>query len=70
MQLVADAAAKYRHHPEWTNVCCCWISFVVFLTFYMQVYNKVSIRWTTHQPRGLTELDVKLAQLCDSYCEA
>ncbi|KAE8158857.1 hypothetical protein BDV40DRAFT_274772 [Aspergillus tamarii] len=53
MQLVADAAAKYRHHPEWTNV-----------------YNKVSIRWTTHQPRGLTELDVKLAQLCDSYCEA
>lgn len=21
MQLVADAAAKYRHHPEWTNVC-------------------------------------------------
>ncbi|UDD55962.1 hypothetical protein AFCA_003545 [Aspergillus flavus] len=52
MQLVADAAAKYRHHPEWTNV-----------------YNKVSIRWTTHQPKGLTELDVKLAQLCDSYCE-
>ncbi|KAE8373376.1 hypothetical protein BDV26DRAFT_69201 [Aspergillus bertholletiae] len=52
MQLVAEAAATYRHHPEWTNV-----------------YNKVSIRWTTHQPKGLTGLDVKLAQLCDSYCD-
>ncbi|EEQ31489.1 putative 4a-hydroxytetrahydrobiopterin dehydratase [Microsporum canis] len=31
------------------------------------VYNKVSIRWTTHQPKGLTELDVKLAKLCDDY---
>ncbi|OGM39541.1 pterin-4-alpha-carbinolamine dehydratase, partial [Aspergillus bombycis] len=52
MQRVAEAAATYRHHPEWSNV-----------------YNKVSIRWTTHQPKGLTRLDVQLAQLCDSYCE-
>ncbi|KNG85116.1 pterin-4-alpha-carbinolamine dehydratase [Aspergillus nomiae NRRL 13137] len=52
MQRVAEAAAMFRHHPEWTNV-----------------YNKVSIRWTTHQPKGLTKLDVLLAQLCDSYCE-
>lgn len=46
----------------------CLIS-LYFTDIYMQVYNKVSIRWTTHQPKGLTELDVKLAQLCDSYCE-
>ncbi|KAI1934056.1 hypothetical protein LOZ66_006149 [Ophidiomyces ophidiicola] len=31
------------------------------------VYNKVAIRWTTHQPRGLSKLDVTLAQLCDEY---
>ncbi|OQE16074.1 hypothetical protein PENFLA_c029G07841 [Penicillium flavigenum] len=31
------------------------------------VYNKVSIRWTTHRPKGLTSLDVVAAQLCDSY---
>ncbi|WEW59730.1 4-alpha-hydroxytetrahydrobiopterin dehydratase [Emydomyces testavorans] len=31
------------------------------------VYNKVSVRWTTHQPQGLTELDVTLARLCDEY---
>lgn len=33
----------------------------------LKVYNKVSIRWTTHQPKGLTNLDVVMAQLCDSY---
>ncbi|KAJ5815911.1 Transcriptional coactivator/pterin dehydratase [Penicillium robsamsonii] len=31
------------------------------------VYNKVSIRWTTHHPKGLTNLDVVMAQLCDTY---
>ncbi|KAJ6143939.1 Transcriptional coactivator/pterin dehydratase [Penicillium samsonianum] len=34
---------------------------------WINVYNKVSIRWTTHQPKGLTNLDVVMAQLCDSY---
>jgi 4a-hydroxytetrahydrobiopterin dehydratase len=33
----------------------------------LKVYNKVSIRWTTHRPKGLTSLDVVAAQLCDSY---
>ncbi|KAF7585205.1 putative pterin-4-alpha-carbinolamine dehydratase, partial [Aspergillus hancockii] len=32
-------------------------------------YDTVNIRWTTHQPRGLTELDVKMARLCDRYIE-
>ncbi|KAJ5511564.1 Transcriptional coactivator/pterin dehydratase [Penicillium expansum] len=31
------------------------------------VYNKVSVRWTTHDPKGLTKLDVVMAQVCDSY---
>ncbi|KAJ5301144.1 uncharacterized protein N7443_006146 [Penicillium atrosanguineum] len=31
------------------------------------IYNNVSIRWTTHDPKGLTSLDVNMAQLCDSY---
>ncbi|KAJ5227820.1 hypothetical protein N7489_008528 [Penicillium chrysogenum] len=30
-------------------------------------YNKVSIRWATHHPKGSTSLDVVAAQLCDSY---
>jgi hypothetical protein len=32
-----------------------------------QVYNNVSIRWTTHHPKGLTNLDVTMARLCDSF---
>ncbi|KAE8353318.1 hypothetical protein BDV28DRAFT_133383 [Aspergillus coremiiformis] len=33
------------------------------------VYDTVSIRWTTHRPKGLTPLDVQMARLCDSYYE-
>lgn len=33
----------------------------------LNVYNKVSIRWTTDHLKGLTNLDVVMAQLCDSY---
>ncbi|KAK0391123.1 hypothetical protein NLU13_0625 [Sarocladium strictum] len=29
------------------------------------VYNTTFIRWTTHNPKGLTEKDVSLAALCD-----
>ena len=31
-----------------------------------KVYNTTFIRWTTHNPKGLTEKDVSLATLCDS----
>lgn len=31
------------------------------------IYNNVSVRWTTHDPKGLTNLDVDMARLCDSY---
>ena len=31
------------------------------------VYNRVSIRWTTHSEGGVTELDVKLARACSRF---
>ena len=31
------------------------------------VYNRVTIRWTTHSEGGVTELDVKLAQACSRF---
>ncbi|KAH8173138.1 pterin 4 alpha carbinolamine dehydratase domain-containing protein [Sarocladium implicatum] len=33
------------------------------------VYNTTFIRWTTHNPKGLTEKDVTLAALCDSIAK-
>ena len=31
------------------------------------VYNRVTIRWTTHSDGGVTELDVKLARACSRF---
>ena len=31
------------------------------------VYNGVTIRWTTHSEGGVTELDVKLARACSRF---
>ena len=31
------------------------------------VYNRVTIRWTTHSEGGVTELDVKLAWACSRF---
>ena len=31
------------------------------------VYNFVTIRWTTHSEGGVTELDVKLARACSRF---
>ena len=31
------------------------------------VYNCVTIRWTTHSEGGVTELDVKLARACSRF---
>ena len=31
------------------------------------VYNRVTIRWTTHSEGGVTELDVKLARACSKF---
>jgi 4a-hydroxytetrahydrobiopterin dehydratase len=34
------------------------------------VYNKVSITWTTHDVKGLSAQDILLARLCDQAFEA
>ena len=31
------------------------------------VYNRVTVRWTTHSDGGVTDLDLKLARLCDRF---
>lgn len=33
----------------------------------VQVYNKVYIRWTTHNPPGLGKGDVSMAEWCDKH---
>ena len=31
------------------------------------VYNRVTVRWTTHSKGGVTELDLKLARSCSRF---
>ena len=31
------------------------------------VYNRVTVRWTTHSANGLTGLDLRLARSCDRF---
>lgn len=33
------------------------------------VYDCTFIRWTTHNPRGLSELDLSMAEICDGIAE-
>lgn len=35
-----------------------------------KVYNTTFIRWTTHNPSGLSEKDVLMAQFCDEKAAA
>ena len=37
---------------------------------WQNIYNKVSIRWTTHASGGVTSLDLKLAHQCDAIASA
>ena len=34
------------------------------------VYNKVHLRWTTHSEGGISNLDVKLADLCNAFADS
>ena len=36
---------------------------------WQNVYNKVCIRWTTHEAGGVTSLDLKLAQKSDAIAK-
>lgn len=29
------------------------------------IYNKVTIEWTTHRPEGLSIKDIEMAEFCD-----
>jgi 4a-hydroxytetrahydrobiopterin dehydratase len=31
------------------------------------VYNTVFVRWTTHEPKGLSEKDITMAMFCDEH---
>ena len=33
------------------------------------VYNRVSIRWTTHASGGVTDLDLKLIEKCEVFAD-
>jgi 4a-hydroxytetrahydrobiopterin dehydratase len=33
------------------------------------LYNNVTIEWTTHNPEGLSIKDVEMAEFCDRYAE-
>ena len=33
------------------------------------VYNKVTMRWTTHSVGGVSALDIKLATKCDQFAQ-
>lgn len=33
------------------------------------VYNRVTIRWTTHSLGGISDLDLKLATSCDRFAD-
>ncbi|MYM65742.1 4a-hydroxytetrahydrobiopterin dehydratase [Pseudoduganella sp. FT55W] len=33
------------------------------------VYNKVQVRWTTHDAGGLTQKDIDMAQFCDTIAQ-
>ena len=34
------------------------------------VYNRVQVRWTTHDVGGISNLDVKLAGKCDAFAKS
>jgi 4a-hydroxytetrahydrobiopterin dehydratase len=36
---------------------------------FSNVYNRVSVRWTTHSADGISALDIKLAAKCDMFAD-
>lgn len=33
------------------------------------MYNRVFVRWTTHNPSGLSAKDLSMARFCDDHAE-
>lgn len=72
MTAVSLQSKLRNHHPEWSNVSIRVGSLPDSnhrLTTPLQVYNTTFIRWTTHNPAGLSEKDVTLAALCDALAK-
>ncbi|CAH0048869.1 unnamed protein product [Clonostachys solani] len=43
--------------------------FMTAVSLQCKVYNTTFIRWTTHNPKGLSTKDFELASLCDSIAK-
>lgn len=56
-----------NHHPEWSNVnpSSAYTSIIMQLTT-LKVYNTTFVRWTTHNPAGLSDKDISMAAECDA----
>ncbi|EMT60301.1 Putative pterin-4-alpha-carbinolamine dehydratase [Fusarium odoratissimum] len=56
-----------NHHPEWSNVnpSSAYTSIIMQLTT-SKVYNTTFVRWTTHNPAGLSDKDISMAAECDA----
>ena len=60
------------HHPEWSNVLLLTPTSHPFLSHTInprQVFNTTFIRWTTHQPKGLSAQDITMAGICDQLAQ-
>ncbi|WDK11653.1 pterin-4-alpha-carbinolamine dehydratase family protein [Colletotrichum graminicola] len=62
MTAVSLQCKIHNHHPEWSNCTSPGADEHVRA----QVYNTTFIRWTTHNPKGLSGKDLKLAMICDA----
>jgi 4a-hydroxytetrahydrobiopterin dehydratase len=72
VRAVAEEAKRRGHHPEWGNVSSLSLSLPPSPQGMMEeakrrekVYNTVVVRWTTHRPAGLGDVDAEMAAFCD-----
>ena len=62
---VAEECKLRKHHPEWANVATPRPSYAAAAADERQAFNTVRVRWTTHNPAGLSDKDVEMARFCD-----
>ncbi|PHH73108.1 hypothetical protein CDD80_4038 [Ophiocordyceps camponoti-rufipedis] len=64
-QLVAEGRALQRTF-SFKTFAKTWAKIHSHHPEWSNVYNTTVVRWTTHNPRGLSDKDVRLAAICDS----
>lgn len=52
-------------HPPSRRHLSVYCSYGKYFFSHQQVYNTTFIRWTTHNPRGLSDKDIDMATTCD-----